>query len=327
MAGKGTRLRPHTLITPKPLFKIAGKTIVERLILNLQTMFVQEKITDIGFVIGDFGAETEKNLLLLAENIGAKGHIFQQKQALGTADAVACAAELLKGKVVVAFADTLFTSTQRIDANSSSTLFVKSIEDPSAFGVIKMNAAGQIIDFIEKPKDAVSNLAMIGIYYFAEANLLKKALSTVMDQKIMRSGEYQLPDALRLMMEEGVVFEPTSVDQWLDCGNKTAVLEAYHFILQEELNFLHPSAVVKNTVLISPYYVAANAQIEHAIIGPFTSIETGAVVKNSQLSETIFGDNSYIEQGFLTQSIVGKNSRIKGKNKSISLGDYSDAEI
>ena len=215
MAGRGSRLRPHTLVTPKPLVPVGGKPIVHRLVEDIASVCT-EKIDEIAFVIGDFGPEVEKELIEVAAQLGAKGSIHYQEQPLGTAHAVLCAKEKLDGPVVVAFADTLFKANFKIDPNDDGILWVKQIEDPSAFGVIKMNEQGEIIDFVEKPKEFVSDLAMIGIYYFKDGARLRQELEYLIDNNIIKSGEYQLPDALRRLTEAGYKFKPGEVIEWLD---------------------------------------------------------------------------------------------------------------
>src|SRR5690606_21616557 len=176
-----------------------------------------EPIEEIGFVIGDFGSEVERELIEVAEKLGAKGHIFHQTEPLGTAHAVLCAEPLLNGKVVVAFADTLFKADFTMEDNVDGVLWVKQIEDPSSFGVIKMNENKEIIDFVEKPQTFVSDLAMIGIYYFKKGEELRTEINYLIDNNIIKGGEYQLPDALRRLTEIGTKFKPGEVSEWLDC--------------------------------------------------------------------------------------------------------------
>lgn len=202
MAGRGSRLRPHTLTVPKPLVPVGGKPIVHRLVEDIAAV-CSEPIEEIAFVIGDFGAEVEAELIDVAAKLGAKGSIHYQEKPLGTAHAVLCAKEKLEGPVVVAFADTLFRADFKIDPTDDGILWVKQIEDPSAFGVVKLNSNGEIIDFVEKPQTYVSDLAMIGIYYFKEGEALRTELEYLIDNDVIKSGEYQLPDALRRLTEKG----------------------------------------------------------------------------------------------------------------------------
>jgi len=198
MAGRGTRLRPHTLITPKPLVPVAGKPIVEWLTEDIIAL-CDEKVEHIGFVIGDFGKEVEQNLLEIAKNLGAVGKIYHQEQALGTAHAILCAKELLNDKVVVAFADTLFKCNEKINTTQDGVIFVQQVEDPKAYGVVKMDAQNRITDFVEKPQTFVSDLAIIGIYYFKDGKNLYEELQYLIDNNITEKGEYQLTNAMENM--------------------------------------------------------------------------------------------------------------------------------
>src|SRR6185312_5251065 len=194
MAGMGKRMRPHTLTTAKPLIPIAGKPIVQRLVEDIIATS-NEKVDEIAFIIGpSFGKEVEEHLCKVAAELGAKGKIVYQEKALGTAHAILCAAESLKGNVFIAFADTLFKATFNIDTNKDAIVWTQRIDDPSAFGVVKLNAANEIEAFVEKPKDFVSDLAIIGVYYFKDGAGLKKELQRLIDEDIKQKGEYQITD-------------------------------------------------------------------------------------------------------------------------------------
>src|ERR1041385_7596592 len=195
MAGSGKRMRPHTLTIPKPLIPVAGKPIVQWLVEDI-TKVCKEKVTEIAFVIGDFGKEVETNLLKIAESEGAQGRIYYQDEALGTAHAILCAKESLSGKVVIAFADTLFRADFTMDEDKDGVIWVSKIEDPRAFGVVKVNKENIITDFVEKPQTFVSDLAIIGIYYVKDGENLKKEMQHLIDNNIREKGEYQLTNAL-----------------------------------------------------------------------------------------------------------------------------------
>src|SRR5690606_17056865 len=173
MAGMGKRMRPHTLTTAKPLIPIAGKPVVQRLVEDIVAT-CNQKIDHIAFVINPaFGKETEQMLLSVAEKLGAKGMIYYQNEALGTAHAILCAEQLLEGNVFVAFADTLFKANFTIDANKDSIIWTQRVPDPSAYGVVKLAEDGEILEFVEKPTEFVSDLAIIGVYYFKDGANLK----------------------------------------------------------------------------------------------------------------------------------------------------------
>ncbi|MEZ4923482.1 MAG: sugar phosphate nucleotidyltransferase [Crocinitomicaceae bacterium] len=324
MAGRGSRLRPHTLTVPKPLVPVGGKPIVHRLVEDIAKTST-EKITEIGFIIGDFGAEVEKELIEVAESLGAKGKIFYQEQALGTAHAVLMAEEMLDGPVVVAFADTLFRADFTMSPNVDGVLWVKQIDDPSAFGVVKLDNEGTIVDFVEKPKEFVSDLAMIGIYYFKEAEKLRTELQYLIDNNVIKSGEYQLPDALRRLTEKGTKFKPGEVQEWLDCGNKEVTVHTNQRVLEfdKDKDLVSKSAKLKNTVIIPPCFVGDNAVIENAVIGPHVSVGANTSVTNSVIVNSIIQKNSTIQNANIKDSMIGNHANVLSSARDISIGDYT----
>ena len=326
MAGRGSRLRPHTLTVPKPLLPVGGKPIVHRLVEDIAAV-CSEKIEEIAFVIGDFGKEVEAELIAVAEKLGAKGSIYYQDNALGTAHAVLCAKEVMEGPVVVAFADTLFKADFKIDPNADGILWVKQIENPSAFGVIKMNGAGYIVDFIEKPDVFVSDLAMIGIYYFKDGAALRRECEYLIDNNIIKSGEYQLPDALRRMTEAGKKFKPGEVSEWLDCGNKEVTVFTNQRVLEYDLvkgvQMVHPSAKLIDSIIIPPCYIGKDVILENSIVGPHVSLGKGSMVTNSIIKNSILQDDAIIVDANMIDSMLGSNSKYKGLARDLSLSDYS----
>lgn len=329
MAGRGSRLRPHTLTVPKPLVPVGGKPIVHRLVEDIAAS-CPEKIDEIGFVIGDFGAEVEKELIAVAAQLGAKGTIHYQTEPLGTAHAVLCAKELLDGPVTVAFADTLFKANFKIDPSDEGILYVSQIEDPSAFGVVKMNEAGEIIDFVEKPQTFVSDLAMIGIYYFKKGEDLRKELEYLVDNNIMKSGEYQLPDGLRRLTEKGVKFKPGKVDEWLDCGNKPVTVFTNQRVLEFDKaagkNMKSASAQIKNSVVIEPCFIGENVIIENSVVGPHVSLGKGTKIARSIIVNSIIQNDTEVSDANLKDSMIGSKAIYSGKASDISLGDFSVIE-
>lgn len=326
MAGRGSRLRPHTLTVPKPLVPVGGKPIVHRLVEDIAGV-LDNKIDNIAFVVGDFGAEVEKELIAVAEQLGAKGSIHYQTEPLGTAHAVLCAKEHLTGPTVVAFADTLFKADFKIDPNDDGILWVKQIEDPSAFGVIRMNEQGEIIDFVEKPKEFVSDLAMIGIYYFKDGERLRTELEYLIDNAVIKSGEYQLPDALRRLTESGYKFKPGEVIEWLDCGNKEVTVFTNQRVLEydkERNSLFHAgTAVIENSTIIEPCFIGENAQIVNSVVGPHVSIGENSKVTDSVVKNTIIQDNSSIKNAVVKDSMVGSHARFESVAQDLSIGDYT----
>lgn len=326
MAGRGSRLRPHTLTLPKPLIPVGGKPIVHRLVEDIAAV-CSEQIDEIGFVIGDFGEEVEQELIKVAEKLGAKGTIFYQDEALGTAHAVYCAKEMLNGPVVVAFADTLFKADFKIDANTDGILWVKQIEDPSSFGVVKMNEAGDIIDFVEKPQTFVSDLAMIGVYYFKKGEELLTEINYLIDNKVIKSGEYQLPDALRRLTEKGNKFKPGKVEEWLDCGNKEVTVHTNKRVLdydfEKKLQMTHPSAQITQTIIIPPCFIGEGVVISNSVIGPHVSIGKNSIVDECIIKNSILQKNTNIQTANIRNSMVGNNAKYVGLARDISMSDFS----
>ena len=324
MAGMGKRLRPHTLTTPKPLIPIAGKPIVQHLVEDIAAL-LNEPIEEMVFVTGRFGDETERHLLEVAHALGANGRIVYQDEALGTAHAVWCAKEALQGKVIVAFADTLFRADFKMEESSDGVLWVKKIADPSAFGVVKLNSDGIITDFIEKPKEFVSDLAMIGIYYFKRGEDLATEIKYLIDNEVTRSGEYQLPDALRRLTEKGTRFVPGEVTEWMDCGNPLATIETNERILHWKYpeSKIDPSVAIKNSVIIPPCYIGEGAIISSSVIGPYVSIGAMCLVNNSCIANSIVQSNTQINGQYLERSMIGHHAKINTVANQLSIGDYN----
>lgn len=328
MAGMGKRMRPHTLTTPKPLIKVAGKPIVQRLVEDIVAV-CDEPVDEIGFVTGRFGDATEQELLAIAEGLGAKGHIFYQDEPLGTAHAILCGKNLLQGKVIVAFADTLFKANFNFNPSSDGVLWVQKIDDPSAFGVVKLNADGVITDYVEKPKDFVSDLAMIGIYYFKSGETLHQELQYLIDNNVIKGGEYQLPDALRNMTEKGMQFTPGTVEEWLDCGNKNATVFTNQRVLEIKKSteqLVHNSAKLSNTVVIEPCYIGENAELSNCVIGPHVSVGPNTRLSNSVITNSIIQEQTSVQNAVITNSMIGAFAQVKGKALDVSISDYSTFE-
>ncbi len=325
MAGRGSRLRPHTLTVPKPLIPIAGKPIVQRLVEDINEV-LNEKVDEIAFIIGDFGKEVENDLIKIAEQLGAKGTIYQQEEPLGTAHAIHCAKDSLEGPVVVAFADTLFTADFKIEADSDGVIWVKQVEDPSAFGVVKLNEQGFITELIEKPKTPVSDLAIIGIYYFKDGKALKQELQYLIDEKVMVNGEYQLTDALENLKNKGIKFIPGKVNEWMDCGNKKVTVETNSKVLKlkeggEQL--ISESAIIEDSLIIPPCYIGENAVIKNSKIGPYVSVGKGTRIEDCNITESLIQEDTVITNANLTKAMIGNKATYVGVARNVSLGDYS----
>ncbi|MGV8993370.1 MAG: sugar phosphate nucleotidyltransferase [Flavobacterium sp.] len=330
MAGRGSRLRPHTLTIPKPLIPIAGKPIVHRLVEDIAAV-INEKIEEISFIIHkDFGVQVEKDLLAIAEKLGAKGTICYQNEALGTAHAIMCAKESLQGPVVVAYADTLFRADFSLDTNADSVVWVKQVEDPSAFGVVQLNDKNQIVDFVEKPAQFVSDLAIIGIYYFKSGETLRAELQYLLDKNVIKGGEYQLTDALENMKQKGLLFVPGKVDEWMDCGNKNVTVDTnsrlLNFLMADGQNLVSDSVISNNSTIIQPCFIGENVVLTNSTVGPNVSIGNDCTVTDSAVRNSLIQNKSQILNATLDNAMIGNHAKFDGNFSSISIGDYSVLE-
>lgn len=325
MAGMGKRMRPHTLTVPKPLIQVAGKPIVQRLVEDIAKV-IDEKIDEIAFVVGDFGKETEAKLIAIAESLGAKGSVHIQEEALGTAHAILCAQQALTGKVIVAFADTLFKADFKIEtAQHDGIIWVQKIDDPKMFGVVKVNENNVITDFVEKPQDFVSDLAIIGIYYFKDGDYLKSELQYLIDNNIKEKGEYQLTNALENMKQKGAQFSPGKITEWLDCGNKDATVYTNSRVLafSEGTSLVAKSVKSNHSLIIEPCYIGENAVLENSIVGPYASVGANTKIVNSNVKNSIIQNNSHIENCVIDNSMIGAYAEIKQSIMDLSVSDYS----
>lgn len=330
MAGRGSRLRPHTLTVPKPLIPIAGKPIVHRLVEDIARV-LDEKVDEIAFIIGkDFGPQVEKDLKDIALSLNAKGTIYYQDKPLGTGHAIMCAKDSLEGPAVIAYADTLFKADFSLDKGADAVIWVKQVENPSAYGVIKLNDKNEITDLVEKPENFVSDLAVIGIYYFKDVAVLKKELQGVLDQNIIRGGEYQINDGIEAMKQNGAKFVPGKVDEWMDCGNKNVTVETNGRML----NFLHAdgeklissSVKITNSEITEPCFIGENVKLINAKIGPNVSIGNGCKIQDSIIKNSLIQNESVIINAQLNNSMIGSHAKYDGNFTEISIGDYSVLE-
>jgi len=324
MAGMGKRMRPHTLTVPKPLIPIAGKPIVQRLVEEIAKVS-DDKIDEIAYIIGDFGKEVEAQLVEIADNLGAKSSIYYQKEALGTAHAIYCAADSLSDKVIVAFADTLFKADFTLEADADSVIWVQKVNDPSSFGVVKLDQDNRITDFIEKPKQFVSDLAIIGIYYFKDGDNLRNELKFLIDNDVLVNGEYQLTDALENMKNKGLIFKPGQVIEWMDCGNKDATVHTNQRILEYHKNddLVCSSSKHENSIIIPPCYIGENVKIVNSIIGPHVSVGANTNVCNTLVRNSIIQRNSNLENLNLENSMIGNHVDIHGDVTELNVGDFA----
>lgn len=332
MAGRGSRLRPHTLSVPKPLIPIAGKPIVHRLVEDIAKI-LKEPIDEIAFVLGDpafFGDDLVASLQELAQGLGAKASIYRQDLPLGTGHAIMCAKESLSGPAVIAYADTLIRADFELDPAADAVIWVKQVDEPEAYGVVKLNSNNDIVELVEKPVNFVSDLAVIGIYYFKEVGDLKKELQGVLDNNIQNGGEYQINDGIKAMMANGKVFKTGSVDEWMDCGNKNVTVETNSrmlgFLHNENAELVAKNVTLNNSTIIAPCYIGENVVLTNATVGPNVSLGKGSEVTDSSIKNSLIQTKVKIKNANLDNAMIGNHVVFDGNFTAISIGDYSVLE-
>ncbi|HMG88616.1 MAG TPA: sugar phosphate nucleotidyltransferase [Chryseolinea sp.] len=325
MAGLGKRLRPHTLTVPKPLLPVAGKPIVHRLVEDIAKV-CPEKIDSIGFIIHpSFGKEVEESLKKIANDVGATGKIYYQEQAFGISHALLFAKELFKGKVIVAFADTLFKAEFKLDTNQDGIIWVQRVDDPSQFGVVRLNDQSVITELVEKPTQFVSDLAIIGIYYFKDGEALAREMQYLIDNNIKDKGEFQFTSALQNLSKKGAKLVPGQVTEWLDCGNKNVTVQTN----QRYLEFIKGQKLVSekakfvNSVIIPPCFVGDGVVIENSVVGPYVSVGENTRISDSRIKNSIIQKDSTIRNAMLENSMLGNFVTFEGSTNDLSLGDYN----
>ncbi|GGK30928.1 nucleotidyltransferase [Yeosuana aromativorans] len=333
MAGRGSRLRPHSLTVPKPLIPVAGQPIVHRLVKDIVKV-LHEPIDEIAFVLGDpawFGDDVVSSLKDLAKSLGAKASIYRQDQPLGTGHAIMCAKESLSGPAVIAYADTLIRANFSLDPDADAVIWVKQVDKPEAFGVVKLNADNEIIELVEKPKEFVSDLAVIGIYYFKDVSVLKQELQHVLDNNIVNGGEYQINDGIKRMMASRKIFKTGQVDEWMDCGNKAVTVETNTRMLgflkaDGDEQMIATTVKSSNSKIIEPCFIGENVILNNATIGPNVSIGDHCIIENSTVTNSLIQTYTTIKNAVLTDAMIGNYVSYDGHFKTVSIGDYSVLE-
>lgn len=330
MAGRGSRLRPHTLTVPKPLIPVAGKPIVHRLVSDIAKV-LGEQIEEVAFILGDpafFGDDVVESLMQLAKELGAKGSIYRQDEPLGTGHAIMSAKESLSGPAVIAYADTLIRADFDLDKTADSVIWVKQVDRPEAFGVVKLSEQNEIVELVEKPQEFVSDLAVIGIYYFKDVGVLKNELQYVLDNDIINGGEYQINDGIKRMMEKGMKFVPGKVDEWMDCGNKNVTVETNQrmlgFLEKDGEPLVAGSVQTDNANIIEPCYIGENVVLKNTTVGPYVSVGSDCVLENSTVKNSLIQSNSKISNANLDNAMIGNHVVFDGNFEAISIGDYSE---
>ncbi len=327
------RLYPHTLCIPKAFFSIAGKSILKRLLDELFELIKYFSVKEIIFVIrpNEQKNEIEEKLKKLTYDIGISYTIYYQEIPLGTADAILKAKESLIGPIIIVFSDSLFNKISikgKIKKYSENIIWTKKVSNPSSFGVVNCNNSGKILNFIEKPNYFISDLAIVGLYYFNNGLTLKKELQYLIDNDIKNNKEYQLTSVLENMRKKGETFISHTVKDWMDFGDKRNTICSNSKILSMEYKnnskLIHKNTIIKNSIILNPCYIEKNSIIENSIIGPYVSIGKFTEIKNTRIKRSLIQNNTKIVYSNLKNSIIGNYVNYKESEKEVNIGDYSN---
>jgi glucose-1-phosphate thymidylyltransferase len=309
------------------LLPVAGKMIVERIVETFGRT-LDRTIDEIVFILGpDFGQEIKDQLTAMCNRQQAEATFHVQKTAEGTAHAVYSAGDDLQGECIIVFADTIFDMEGKVSIeDADSVIWLKKVDDPSRFGVA-VEKEGQITDFVEKPDEPISNLAIIGVYYFKEAAHLKREIEYLLDHGIRGKGdEYHLTDALDRLLKDGKVFKKATVDEWLDCGTLPAWRETSAVIVEKEATDIDESQF-DDTKINQPVYIGDDVTLKQCEIGPYASIADGCSLKNTTIKNSLIQKNTTVEASAIKDSTIGKHVELKDVNQQVHLGDHSKVGI
>lgn len=319
IAGFGTRLKPHTHTIPKVLINVGGKPILSHIIDKL----LEEKIYDVTFIIGYLGEQIVEFIDEKYPQINAE--YVEQKELLGLGHAIHTAIKKFEHEeIFIILGDMIFDADFRKFLKSpTSVLGVKVVEDPSKYGIAYLNEDGTVDKLLEKPDDSDSNLALVGLYYIKDARLLEDCLNELVDKEIKTHSEFQLTDALQILVDKGEIITTTKIDGWYDCGKPETILATNKFLLKRNSEIFERESVV----VIPPVFIAEDAIVNNSVIGPNATIANGSEVLNSVIKNSIISSNSKIENCLLEDSLVGAESIIKGKMKKLNVGESTEIEI
>ncbi|MCC7161758.1 MAG: NTP transferase domain-containing protein [Anaerolineae bacterium] len=319
LAGLGTRLRPHTYSRPKPLVNVAGKPVLAHILDGMAELQFDEII----FIVGYLGEQIEK---FVADNYRRLNSRFVfQEEMRGQAHAINLARDYINQDVLIIFGDTIWetdwTRLQRV--KSDGLIYCHQVSDPRRFGVVTLDN-GFVTRFVEKPQTPVSNLAVVGVYYFRAWQKLMQAIDDIIVNNIQTKGEFYLADAMQRMIEQGARLEAEPISVWEDCGTREALLHTNRYLLAKNGVAVGESEA---SHIIPPVHIARGALVRRSIVGPNVSISEGAVIEDSILRDCIISQEAQVSNAMLEWSLVGSNARVHGAFERLNVGDSSEIDF
>jgi glucose-1-phosphate thymidylyltransferase len=317
VAGKGTRLRPHTHTKPKSLVRVAGKPILGHLVDRIRAVPMEELI----LIIDPDKSKEASIRQYLDATAPVPVRYVRQTELKGPAHAIFLARQYVDRDVLIIFNDTLFdTDLSQIKSHQADgMIWVREVEDPQRFGLVELEG-GHIVRLVEKPETPPSNLAMIGMYYLKDGPSLMRHIERVMQEGRTVKGEFYLPDPLQLMLDEGYRLEAAPVQGWYDCGTIEALLDTNRVLLENGHQRLIETA---ESVIIPPVCIEPGAHVRRSVIGPYVSIASQTVVEHSIIRDSIINEGATVQDALLQRSLIGENALVKGGYKRLNVGDSS----
>lgn len=320
-AGQGTRLQPHTFTRPKVMLPVAGRPILGHILDDVAGLGAAE----IRVVVGYMGEVVEAYVREEFPDLPIR--IVWQEERRGLGHAVLLALdEGDHGPVLVVLGDTVFdVSYEDVVASEQHVLGVRRVPDPERFGIVELDESGErVVRLVEKPAEPASDLALVGLYFMRDGDRLRRAIEGLVADDRRTGGEYQLTDALQAMIDAGEPFVPFEIGDWFDCGKPETLLDTNRALLERRRPEIPEDVHGAAAAIVPPVYIGPDCTIEGAVIGPWVSLQRGAMVRDAVLRDSIVGERALVECAILERSILGPDARVRGRAHVVHVGDGSD---
>ena len=318
LAGKGTRLRPHTHVVPKPMLKVAGRPVMSYVMDDVR------KLGNVDQVVYITGHLKEKVEAFARTAYDLPSVFIEQDVQDGTAGAVARAKDYIDAPVLIIFVDTIFDADLSIikDSQDDGIIWTKDVEDYQRFGVVVTDENGHMTRIVEKPAEPISKRANIGLYYIRNWPLLLEGIAHVLTTQ-PHKGEWYLTDAFQYMIDKGAKLKVVDVEGWYDAGQLSTLLDTNRVMLEKGRARV-PASLGDGATVIDPVYIEDGCVIEHATVGPNVSLGAGSTVRNATVRDTIAGLQATISNASLHDAFLGDHVVVQGVSGSMSIGDHSE---